>query len=210
MIAHVSPHHVTDGITASSCISVVIRTTQRAWGCCSSEWKLSPARSPPIPSSTWRLFALPPSSQRGGFLGQGAETSQRQSSSQEELYSSEVCGFLNRYGCCCNTSHSTCTKCFMPVLQIVAQVWRHLFYICCAYECKRWSLKVIFTNVLTISEFPVLMYHQGDTPNAISTPCFRAYYSTLVAGSLRRALLKGSFYLRETFFSLTSETIHTE
>lgn len=65
------------------------------------------------------------------------------------------------------TCHFTCTKCFMPVLKVVAQVLRHLFYICCAYECKHWSLKVIFTNVFTFSEFTVLMYHQGDPSNAI-------------------------------------------
>lgn len=38
---------------------------------------------------------------------------------------------------------------------MVAQVLRRLFYICRACE---WSLKVMFTNVLTISEFLVLMY----------------------------------------------------
>ena len=99
---------------------------------------------------------------------------------QEEYYSSEVCGFLYRYDCCCNISHFTCTKCFMPVLKIVAQVLRHLFHICCAYECKHWSLKVIFTNVLTVSEFCVLIYHQSDTSSVISAPCFKANCNTLL------------------------------
>lgn len=179
MIGHVSPCHKTDRITVSSCVSVFIRSTQRVWGCCSSERKTSHAGSPPNPSSTWGLCAVTPSLQHGGFLRQGVETSQWQSSSQEEYHISGVCAFLYRYDCC-NTSHLTYTKCFTPVLKIVAQVLRHLFYICCAYECKHLSLKVIFTNALTISELPVFMYHQGNTSNAISTPCFKANYNMLL------------------------------
>lgn len=77
-------------------------------------------------------------------------------------------------GLVCSTSHGTGTKCFVPGLKIGARAQRRLFYISRACECKRCSSKVIFTNVLPIAEFPGLMYHEGATSNASSTPCFKA------------------------------------
>lgn len=91
-----------------------------------------------------------------------------------ERHSSHVCRALHTHGWWCNTSHCTGTKCFVSGLKIGAQARRHLFYISYAYECKHWSLKVIFTNVLPVAEFPGLTYHEGDTSDARSTPCCKA------------------------------------
>lgn len=89
MIGHISPCHKTDRITVSFCVSVVIRSMQREWGCCSSKRKASAAQAPPAPSSTQGLRAVTPSPQSGSFLRQGTETSQHQGSSQG---SSQQCG----------------------------------------------------------------------------------------------------------------------
>lgn len=126
-----------------------------------------------------------------------------------EHHSSQVCRVLLTQECWCNTPHCTGTKCFESGLKTGAQARRHLFYISWAYECKHSSLKIIFTNVLPIGEFAGLMYREGDASDASSTPCFKANCNMSLVWSLRCALLKASFYLREKVFSLSSETIYT-
>lgn len=166
--------------------------------------------TPPLPGVACSYLhgsSMPPAQ---GFSQTGSTAIPGTEQQLEEYYSTKCnsCGFLYRYDYCCKTSHFTCTKCLLPVLIIVAQVLRQLFD-SCAYECKCWSLKVVFTNLVTISGFPVLICHQGDVFNATSTPHFKANYKMVLVWSLKYALFKVGSYLREGFFSLNSrEHLH--
>lgn len=146
VVGHVSSHHKTDGIAISCHVPVLIRSGQRAWGCCSLGEPCTLCSPPAVPG--------PVHSPLTPALGQAAQTPPWQSSrtsQQPGLQSSAHTGLVVQH------ISLDSTKCFVSGLKAGAQAQRHLFHISCAYECKHWSLKVIFTNVLPTAEFPGLL-----------------------------------------------------